>query len=121
MKQTIRYNSFETNSSSTHALIIVDKIEFEKFKNGETYFNIGDDTFIVKKDIVKLDDFKCEYRDFEKFTEEELEDAIDEFIDNYCDCDYPVLGTYHSLDLCTENVYDKDGNEKVAFSYYING
>lgn len=37
MKQTIRFNTFETNSSSTHSCIIVTDEELEKWRNGETY------------------------------------------------------------------------------------
>ena len=45
MRKIIRFNTFETNSSSTHSLIIISEEEFEKFKKGETYFKIDIDKF----------------------------------------------------------------------------
>lgn len=40
--KTIRNNTFETNSSSTHSLSIVSGEEFDKFKNDETLYYYGD-------------------------------------------------------------------------------
>lgn len=40
--RTIRNNTFETNSSSTHSLSIVSGEEFDKFKNDETLYYYGD-------------------------------------------------------------------------------
>ena len=40
--RTIRNNTFETNSSSTHSLSIVSSEEFDKFKNDETLYYYGD-------------------------------------------------------------------------------
>lgn len=121
MKQVIRSNTFETNSSSTHSLILVDKETFNKFKNKELYFYIGTDSFIEKGDIVKLSEFEDDYPDYQTFSADELKDAIEDFINTYTDCDYPVLGTLTSIDSRTQEVYDKDGNEQVALSYYIPG
>ena len=121
MKRSIRMNTFETNSSSTHALILIDKSDFESFKHGDTYFDIERGDFITKESIVNLNDFKHEHPDFEHYSEEKLNDALNDFIEDYCDCDYPLLATYKCLDLCTQEVFDEQGNEKIAFSYYING
>lgn len=121
MKQTIRNNTFETNSSSTHSLILVNVEEFEKFKQKELYFHIDGNRFITKDEIKDLDYFKQENKDFDSLSDESKEDRINEFIEDYTDCDYPVLATYHSLDLCTREVYDENGNKQIAFSYYING
>ena len=35
----VRIGTFETNSSSTHTLVIVSKEEYEKFKKGELLFS----------------------------------------------------------------------------------
>lgn len=121
MKQTIRVKTFETNSSSTHSLILVNSDEFEKFKNKELYFYIFADKFITKKDIATLPEFEENYPNYNDFDEQTLNESIDEFIYENCDGDYPVLGTYNSIDLCTQEVYDKDGNKQIAFSYYIPG
>ena len=39
MKQIIRSNTFETNSSSAHSLIIISKDTFEKWKLGDLYLS----------------------------------------------------------------------------------
>lgn len=39
--KTIRYGTFETNSSSCHSLILVGKDDFEKFKNHEMVLHMG--------------------------------------------------------------------------------
>lgn len=121
MNQTIRSNTFETNSSSTHSLILVNTETFEEFKKGKLYFVIYADKFIEEKDIPTLDAFKNEYPDFETANPYQQEDMVKDFIDEFSDGDYPEIGTYNGMDICTKEVYDKDGNKQVAFSYYIPG
>ena len=121
MKQIIRNKTFETNSSSMHSLILVEESVFTEFKNGKTYFVIYGDKFVTKEELVELDSFKSEYPEYVNVSEERKEEMLDEYIDQYCDGDYPEIATYNSLDLCTREVYDKDGNKQIAFSYYIAG
>ena len=49
--KTIRCNVFETNSSSTHSLTIVDEEEFEKFKNCDLLLDYH--TFVSAEDEYK--------------------------------------------------------------------
>lgn len=121
MKQIIRSNTFETNSSSTHSLILVDEETFNKFKRGETYLAIYGDKFLTKAEVAETDSFKSEYPDYANVSDERKEEMLDEYIEEFSDGDYPELGTYRGLDLCTKEVYDKDGNKQIAFSYYIAG
>lgn len=110
MKQLIRFNTFETNSSSIHTLSIVNKDDFEKFKSGELYYyRYGE--FIKREDIPYLEEFKSEGYKSDK--------DIDNFLYDFCNGDYSYLYTSGNLDYCTETVYDKEGNEKIAFSVYI--
>ena len=52
MKRQIRLGVFETNSSMTHALSMCTKEEFEKWKNGEVWWNRWDDGFTpIEEDI----------------------------------------------------------------------
>ena len=81
--KTIRYNVFETNSSSTHSLTIVDEDEFEKFKKCEylldyhTFVSAEDEYKNVMDNLEKYEDnMSDEYREtykteltFEKFKE----------------------------------------------------
>ena len=45
MKKNIRFNVFETNSSSVHSLCICTEEEFDAWKKGELYYNYWDDEF----------------------------------------------------------------------------
>ena len=52
----VRNSLFETNSSSTHSLVMCTNEDFEKFKNGETCLDVYDETFIKPtKDITSHD------------------------------------------------------------------
>jgi len=121
MKQLIRANTFETNSSSTHSLILVDEETFNNFKKGNVYFVIYANKFVEEKDIPSLSAFKSEYPDFETANPYQQEEMVKDFIEEFSDGDYPELATYNGLDLCTREVYDKNGNKQIAFSYYIPG
>ena len=44
----IRANIFETNSSSTHSLVMCTKETLDKWKNGEILFLKGNDEFVTK-------------------------------------------------------------------------
>ena len=77
--KTIRYNVFETNSSSTHSLTIVDEDEFEKFKNCDllldyhTFVNAEDEYKNVMDNLENYEDnMSDEYRETYK-TELTLE------------------------------------------------
>ena len=122
MKQTIRKYTFETNSSSTHSLTLIKKEDLEAFENGYTYFYPEMDKFVNKDEIVNLSCFKAEYPKAEEMSEDELEAALDEFKDEFIDGDYSYLFSYRYLDYCTvSDLKDKEGEDVVAFSYYING
>ena len=47
--ELIRNNIFETNSSSTHCIVLVSKDEYEKFKNNELYLDLDKDTLVDPK------------------------------------------------------------------------
>lgn len=121
MKQVIRSDTFETNSSSYHTLIVISKELYDKFiKEDDIYFMpYGDKQFITDRDVPTLDDFKEEYPEFEELDEYSKEDAIHDFIGNYFNVDYGIGFSSWYLDAPTATVYDKDGNEQVAMSIYI--
>lgn len=52
MKQTIRLNTFETNSSSTHNCVIGTKEQFDQLRIDELY--IYDNEIITKEDLLKI-------------------------------------------------------------------
>lgn len=87
----IRYNTFETNSSSTHTLIIMTKDEYDKLCNGELYIDdyghFGKyDSLVTKEDVERefkgsygYDDPEDERRDSGVYTLDEWSD--DDFLE----------------------------------------
>lgn len=67
MKKTIRKGIFETNSSTTHTLVIGSKEEFDKWKNGELVWDWETEEFIPKKDA---EDDGWGFRTYESFGNE---------------------------------------------------
>ena len=66
MKRQIRRNIFETNSSSTHSLIICSEEEFKAWEKGEIYFDeYGKEKFISNTGINEYDKEMAEM-DYEK-------------------------------------------------------
>ena len=51
MKQTVRFNTFETNSSSTHSCIICSEDTFAKWKAGQLYVYRYGDSFFTREEI----------------------------------------------------------------------
>lgn len=47
---SIRMNTFETNSSSTHSLVVVTDEECKKWENGELFYLSDEDKFINKRE-----------------------------------------------------------------------
>lgn len=54
----IRYGTFETNSSSTHSIIICSRKQFEEWKSGKCLFNPDSDTFYNPS--TKIEDYRKE-------------------------------------------------------------
>lgn len=110
MRQTIRNNTFETNSSSTHSITIVTQEEFDKFKSGDTYIDWNDE-FFTKEEILN----SKEYEEFEnkgKCSEDKFEAYIEynDFrnYDNY-NREYETFEEHYTT---------KSGDKIVAFGYY---
>ena len=95
MVQTIRFNTFETNSSSTHNCVICTEQEYQDWKDGKIYWNRWPDKdepiFLTRDDVIKMME-KDEFTD-ERFYEDDgvrREDynSEEEFmtakIDSYC-------------------------------------
>lgn len=112
MKQKIRNNVFETNSSSVHSLTILPKDQFDKFQKGEIYMDYyGDENFYTKEQIENFDD----YVEFE-YDADEFDCKFEAYIyekdlknyENY-GMDYETFQQYYK---------SKSGDEIVAFGYF---
>ena len=96
--KVIRLGVFETNSSSTHTMVIMSEEEYDKWKKGELLKYRWEDKFITKEEndeIIKrlvedyakehnipvedvdVDDLKYEYDDDIAYTFEEYDDRMD--------------------------------------------
>ena len=146
-KLQIRQGLFETNSSSTHTITIVDAEDFENWKKGEVWYNESDDKFLpvdesieeniktIENDFLRDDEklpelFKEKYREL-KNLEEAIEAAEDdpELTIDYGNLRWDYQSFYISHDFWRDVVTDeyedydesyttKNGDKVVAFGYY---
>lgn len=119
MRQNIRLNTFETNSSSVHSMVILSNETYDKFKKEELYFHPMTEKFITREEIPELADFKQEYPDHITQDDVQREINIRDFLKDFCNEEYACLYTNNWLDTCVVNAFDKDGKEIVVLSYYI--
>ena len=144
----IRNGVFETNSSSTHCLSMCEKSEFEKWVNGELYYDEDSDSFVddnaknnkIKEKIIfdlceYTTDKKYKYKnkiysdDKDMYTEENLQGITQEQIDDYLDYGdlWEIPLSYKEWEANIENrnyesFYQEkeisNGDKVVAFGYY---
>ena len=55
----VRAGTFETNSSSTHSIVICSKKQFDEWKAGRCFFNTETDKFVVP-DMSRVEEYKKE-------------------------------------------------------------
>lgn len=121
MKTIVRKGVFETNSSSTHTMIMCTGEEFQKFEDGEMLVNVWDEELFSYDDITDLitDDY---YKD--EFSESGI-DITDKKavlkwaaknIDDLQDADTFYEGTYY--DIFSQSFTTKSGEKVVAFGRY---
>ena len=114
--KTIRANTFETNSSSTHSMIILTEEEYDKLESGELY--LDDDEVITKEEaknifLKHMNEDKYIYDDDLSF-EENVKNYLDEF--EYYPCEYPQsLKTWKEEDELESdtNIYISPSGDKL--------
>lgn len=103
----IRLDTFETNSSSTHSLVIGTPEQIEKWEAGELFINYYDDYATVFKTKEELDQMeeteKSFYRDEWK-NGEEWDEATE-----YLDHDSQIITTPGGEQLSIVCAYGRDG------------
>lgn len=135
MEQNIRFNTFETNSSSIHSLTILPEDEFNEFEKGNLYVN-WDDKLITRDEIkAEIDNWDCYVKDF---IEDNGFDSIEDYLDNYNytkeqlendvinyyakENDYKdyshILGDDAEYESYEEHYTTKSGDKIVVFGYY---
>lgn len=121
----IRFGVFETNSSSTHSITMCMKSEYDKWKNGELYWDRWGDKFVTKEFVEKeIEEFREEYRklypDYVQ-GDEEWDEAFDQYInDDKQYYSYEEFNNYEYIDYETyeDTFKTPSGEEVIAFGYY---
>lgn len=74
----VRRGVFETNSSSVHSITMCMKSDYDKWVNGELYWNRWSDGFVSKETVDKAD-YTGSYYSYERYCDEiEFEEFYDE-------------------------------------------
>lgn len=112
MKRQIRRGVYETNSSSTHSLVMCSEEEYDKWCSGELLFWEWENKFESKEDVIKK--LKEKYPDVNWNDEDEVHDIFEDYgiatSDEYFDDEY--LETF-------ERTYTtSSGDNIVAFGKY---
>lgn len=105
--KTIRHGTFETNSSSTHALVILSKEDYKAWQNNKKTLNLysgqvqdltDEDKKIVRNEDGSID-YNGEHFDSEyDFMESDYYDVIDDnnasakYIENFAEVEQKELG-----------------------------
>ena len=131
MKKQVRVGVFETNSSSTHSLVICDKETFDKWKNGELLFDRWEEEFKEgyqltnkdKKDAEKYynDNKKKFWKNWEDLGDEEKDEWYTKFTyeNNLIDEDLVSYDNYgKDLEYFQKGYTTKSGDEIVVFGEY---
>lgn len=121
MKTIVRKGVFETNSSSTHSMIMCTGEEYQKFEDGEMLLNMWDGELFSYDDIVDFINSDDYYKD--PFTKSGI-DITDKRavvkwaaanIDDLQDAD-DFYDTY--LETFSQSFTTKSGEKVVAFGRY---
>lgn len=113
MKVQIRRGVFETNSSSTHSLVITTQDDFTKWKNGEVYLDKDTGDFVDEDYIVSYAKDSRWIDTDGKTNEEILEEVL---CDEYRFCTYSNYGDgYEYFD---ESFTSPSGDDMIAFGYF---
>lgn len=124
--KTIRIGTFETNSSSTHSITMCMAEEYEKWKNGELYYDRWDCELVSKEEVEKAfakwrEEFIADNPDFDENDEEwqeKLEDYMNEDKQYYT---YEEFNGYEmEFETYEEEFETPKGEKVVSFGYYGN-
>ena len=112
--KTIRLRTFETNSSSTHSMVICTEEEYEKWANGELYASRWEDGFKTKEEVIE--EARKEY--YEKFDSEgnfipdDEYETVEEFLNDWHTEWYDLDNWAGDLE-CDENSYTSPSGDKI--------
>ena len=67
----IRYGVFETNSSSTHSMVVCSEEDYQKWVDGELLYDYGD---LVKREDLP-EEYLEDYKTYEQFMDSDYEEV----------------------------------------------
>lgn len=121
----VRQCTFETNSSSTHSITMCMESDYEKWKNGEMYWDRWNDKLISKEDIEKelvniREEFIADNPDFDE-NDEEWKERLEDYIND--DKTYYTYEEFNDYDYVSYETYETKfetpkGEKVVSFGYY---
>ena len=123
--KTIRHNTFETNSSSTHSLLILTEEENDKINNGELFIeNRYEKTLITKEEADEI--FLEAIEEYNSVNPEDKIHTIEEFketdwyLDNISEypCNVEEWAEEGSLDYDVTNYVSPSGNKIIIHALY---
>lgn len=100
MKLSVRRCLFETNSSSVHSITMCNKSDYDKWVNGELYYDRWEDKLVPNSDKIQ-ENRKGNVYDTQYLT-----------YDEFFDYEYIPYETFE------ETTTTEHGDEVVAFGYY---
>jgi len=107
MKTQIRHGVFETNSSSTHAVAILNDEEYKKYKRGEIVIS-RNGNFITEEEFEAIKE-RARQKRIERITEE----WNNQMNRNY----YYLHKAYKTLESAIENINDDDIYSDELYEY----
>ena len=115
--KSIRRNTFETNSSSTHSLCICPKEVWSNFieDNGVYFYNEGLSLYTIEDIRESWNDFGFE-QDVDKMLDEDIKQFIDRMIEE--DGYYSMFSRFVDNDIPWMNVFDAEGKPIVVYGVY---
>lgn len=120
--KVIRLGVFETNSSSTHTMVIMPEEDFEKWKSGEILRFKWDDTFVSKEEAEEIiNKLKVDYAKEYKVNVDNIEvyDLSDD--DNYYEkvpLAYKDFDDWMNLEGDINHYKTKGGEDLVILCWY---
>ena len=123
--KTIRHNTFETNSSSTHSLLILTEEENDKINNGELFLRDKFSYEIITKEeadkifLESIENYNLQYPEDNIQTIEDFKET-DEYLDNKSEfpCDIDEWADNEYLDYDYANYTSPSGDKIIIHVLY---
>jgi uncharacterized protein (UPF0305 family) len=123
----VRNGVFETNSSSVHSITMCMKSDYDKWVNGELYWDRWSNKFVTKEVVEKFieklrEEFREDNPDYVQGDEEWEEEFMEYVDDDKQYYTYEEFNDYECIEYETfANTFTTpSGEEVVSFGYYGN-